>query len=92
MLLDSNLNWKSHIKSIALKMSINIGVIAPLRHFAPVLILLSSYGSLFVLYLAVWGQMSSFNLMYFSKPGAHAVRLFVSSKILPINMLLLQTV
>ena len=30
-------------------MSINIGVIAPLRHFAPVLILLSSYGSLFIL-------------------------------------------
>ena len=42
--------------------------------------------------LAVWGQMSSFHLMYFLEARAHAVPLFISSKILHINMLLLQTV
>ena len=49
MLLDSNLNWKSHIINIALKMSFNIGVIARLRHFVPVSTLLRSYRSSLVL-------------------------------------------
>ena len=55
--------------------------------------------------LAAWGQASKshlqkilglqkrvLRLMYFSEPRAHAVPLFTSSKILPLNMLYVETV
>ena len=55
--------------------------------------------------LAAWGQAAKshlqkilvlqkrvLRLMYFSEPRAHAVPLFTSSKILPLNMLYVETV
>ena len=109
VLLDSNLSWKFHIDSVALKISRIIGVIACLRHFVPLITLLSIYRSLILPYLsyglAAWGQAAkthpqkilvlqkrALRLKYFSNPRAHAMPLFISSKILPLNMLYVKTV
>ena len=60
VLLDTNLSWKFHIDSVALKISRIIGVIARLRQLVPLTTLLSIYRSLILPYLsyglAAWGQ------------------------------------
>ena len=58
ILIDSNLSWKIHIEYIALKISKTVGLIAKLRHFLPLHILLHIYQSLispYIIYrLSVW--------------------------------------
>ena len=98
------MSWKFHIEYVAFKISKIIGVIARLGHFFfylsfPDVSLLMSYG------LAAWGQATKthlqkllvlqkrvLRLMYFSEPRAHAVSLFITSNILPINILYVETV
>ena len=45
VLIDQNLNWKVHIDLIALKVSKAIGMIAKLRHFVPLSVLVKFYQS-----------------------------------------------
>ena len=95
VLLDSDLSWKFHINNAALKISRTVGAVARPRHFVPRTTLLNIYQSLILPYLtyglAAWGQAAKTHLqevlMYFSEPRAHAVPLFISSKILPLQML-----
>lgn len=51
ILIDKNLNWKTHIGLIALKNSKTIGMIAKLRHFVPLSIIVKLYQSLILPYL-----------------------------------------
>lgn len=52
ILIDKNLNWKTHIGLIALKNSKTIGMIAKLRHFVPLSIIVKLYQSLILPYLS----------------------------------------
>ena len=71
ILIDKNLNWKVHIDLIALKVSKAIGMIAKLRHFVPLSVLVKLYQSkrldqsLFSPYfkygISSWGQTSQSN-------------------------------
>ena len=66
VLIDSNLSWNNHVANVALKISKTIGIIARLRHFLPLSVLLNIYNSLIHPYLSyglvVWGQTSKTNL------------------------------
>ena len=66
ILIVKNLNWKVHIDLIALKISKAIGMIAKLRHFVPLSVLVKLYHSLISPYLiygiSSWGQASQSNL------------------------------
>ena len=108
ILLDSNLSWKFHIEYVALEISKIIGVIARLRHFVPLCTFLNIYCSLIFPYMpwfSCLGQAAKthlqkllvlekrvLRLMYFSEPRADDVSLFITSNILPINMLYVETV
>ncbi|XP_057290244.1 uncharacterized protein LOC130612931 [Hydractinia symbiolongicarpus] len=60
VLLDSNLGWKSQINSVATKLKKVNGIIAKIRHYVPMDVLLSVYNALFHSNLnyctQVWGQ------------------------------------
>ena len=60
ILIDKNLNTKAHIDLIALKISKTIGMIAKLRHFVPLSVIVKLYQSLVFPFLAygisLWGQ------------------------------------
>ena len=60
LMIDSNLSWKYHIKSICHKISKSIGIIAKIQHYVSRHILLSVYNSLIVPYLTYgiccWGN------------------------------------
>ena len=64
--MDSNLSWKYHISHVASKISSNIGVIARLRHFTPLITLLNIYRSLIFPYisygLSAWGHAAKTHL------------------------------
>ena len=45
LMIDSNLSWKYHIKSICHKISKSIGIIAKIQHYVPRHVLLSVYNS-----------------------------------------------
>ena len=106
-MIDSHLSWKFHIDYVASKLSEIVGIIACLRHFVPLNILLSIYQLVFpylTFGLSAWGQAAQLHLnkllllqkrairfMNFSKPRTHAVPLFISYKILPTNMLYFET-
>ena len=66
ILIDKNLNWKTHIGLIALKNSKTIGMMAKLRHFVPLSIIVKLYQSLILPYLTYgissWGQESQSTL------------------------------
>ena len=51
LLIDENLSWKTHIHSVANKISKTIGLIARLRHIVPTCTLLNIYQSLITPYL-----------------------------------------
>ena len=59
-LIDENLSWKTHIHSVANKISKTIGLIARLRHIVPTCTLLNIYQSLITPYLTYglisWGN------------------------------------
>jgi hypothetical protein len=63
VIIDSSLTWKYHIDNISSKISKSIGIITRLRHFVPLLTLLSIYQCLILLYITygiiVWGQASN---------------------------------
>ena len=54
---DENLSWKTHIHSVANKISKTIGLIARLRHIAPTCTFLNIYQSLITPYLT-YGRIS----------------------------------
>ena len=60
LLIDENLSWKTHIHSVANKISKTIGLIARLRHIVPTCTLLNIYQSLITPYLTYglisWGN------------------------------------
>ena len=60
LLIDENLSWKTHIHSIANKISKTIGLIGRLRHIVPICTLLNIYQSLITPYLTYglisWGN------------------------------------
>ena len=64
--IDKNPNWKVYIDLIALKISKAIGMIAKLRHFVPLSVLVKLYHSLISPYLlygiSSCGQASQSNL------------------------------
>ena len=66
VLIDYKLSWKSHIDSVALKISKTIGLLSKLRHFVPTHTLISIYNSLIAPYLryglVAWGQASKTEL------------------------------
>ena len=99
VLLDSHLSWKYHTDNVALKISRIIGVIARLRHLVPFTTLI--YPKAWLLWVKLLNPIYkksscyknvSFGWCIFSEPRAHAVPLFTSSKILPLNMLYVETV
>ena len=53
ILIDKNLIWKGHIDLIALKISKTIGMIAKLRHFVSLSIIVRLYQFLILPYLTV---------------------------------------
>ena len=66
ILIDKNLIWKGHIDLIALKLSKTIGMIAKLRHFVSLSIIIRLYQFLILPYLtygiSTWGQASQSTL------------------------------
>ena len=62
LLIDSSLTWKNHIDQIALRISKTVGLLAKLRHFAPLITLINIYKSLILPHvsygLTVWGMAS----------------------------------
>ena len=62
ILIDKNLNWKAHIDLVALRISKTIGIIAKLRHYVPLSIIVKLYQSLIFPFLSYgissWGQAS----------------------------------
>ena len=84
ILIDSNLSWKIHIENITLKISKTVGLIAKLRHFLPLHILLHIYQSLISPYitygLSVWGQASKCHLDKILILQKRALRFMYSKK------------
>ena len=97
VLLGSNLSWKFHINNVALKVSRTVDVVARLTHFVPRTTLLNIYEFLILSSLTyglskpIYKKFSCYKnksfLTYFSEPRAHAMALFISSNILPLQML-----
>ena len=60
LMIDANLSWKYHIKSIGHKISKLIGIIAKIQNYVPHFVLLSVYNSLIIPYLTYgicgWGN------------------------------------
>ena len=84
--IDSHLSWKFHIDYVAFKLCKIVGIIvADVSVFNIWFKCLGSGCSLTLL------QKRVIRFMNFSKPRTHAVPLFISSKILPINMLYFET-
>ena len=85
-----------------------IGILARLKHFVPTETLLMIYRSLIMPWsygICVWGraaksyqskllvlQKRALQLFYFAPSDAHAISLFIESKILPVNMIYFDTV
>ena len=63
LILNENLNWETHTKNIAHKISKGIGILTRLRHFLPQTTLLTLYHSLItshlINYVLIWGQDSN---------------------------------
>ena len=107
ILIDCNLKWKYHIDFISLKIRKTIGILARLRHFVLTETLPMIYRSLIMPYLSygicVWGSaaksyiskllvLQKLRLIYFAPTDAHAIPLFIQSKISPVNMFYFDTV
>ena len=104
ILIDNHLTWKPHIDLdyVTTKISKTIGVIARLWHFVSQSTLLNLYRSLIFPYLSygliAWGQASKSNLnkvlmpCSFSPVQRSFSSFFVSSNILPIELLYFETV
>ena len=99
VLIDSHLSLRYHIDYISSKISKGVGIIARLWHLVSTSTLLKIYCSLiepYIFYgLIAWGQAATsiilqkwaLRLMYFSDRRMHAIPLFVSFGVLPLNML-----
>ena len=48
ILIDKNLTWKHHIDTVSSKISQTVGLLAKLRHFVPLQIILKIYQSLII--------------------------------------------
>ena len=103
VLIDENLTWKHHISYIASKISMSIGIIARLRHFVP---LHTLHIQPYLLYgIVAWGragktyrtkilrlQKRALRLMFFGDYKSHAVPFFISSNLLPLDLLYFKSV
>ena len=108
ILIDKNLIWKSHIDLIALKISKTIGMIAKLRHFVSLSIIVRLYQFLILPYLtygiSTWGQASQSTLDKLLLLQKRAIRLitffpmcehaipFFNLDILPLHFLYVESV
>ena len=92
------LSWKTHINSVATKISKTIGLIARLRHIVPTCTLLNIYQSLIVPYITYglisWGNACKTFLdqIYFAETNDNAIPFFVKAKILPVQFLYYESV
>ena len=97
VLIDSNISCRYHIDHISSKISKGVGIIARLRHFVLTNTLIRIYRSLIEPYISYAAncylnkvlilQKRALRLIYFSDCRAHAIPLFLSSSILPLNLL-----
>ena len=108
ILIDKNLNWKGHIDLIALKISKTIGMIAKLRHFVSLSIIVRLYQFLILPYLtcgiSTSGQASQSTLDKLLLIQKRAIRLitffpkwtrysfFVNLNIMPVYFLYVESV
>ena len=51
VLIDENLSWRTHIVTVATKISKTIGTLSKLTHFVPSFVLVNIYNALITLYL-----------------------------------------
>ena len=51
VLIDENLSWRTHIVTVAIKISKTIDMLSKLRHFVPSSVLVNIYNALITLYL-----------------------------------------
>ena len=107
VLIDENLSWRTHIVTVATKISKTIGTLSKLRHFVPSSVLVNIYNALITLYLT-YGLISWRNACktYLDKIlilhyawyilQTDKIMLFrpflVNSKVLPLNFLYYQSV
>ena len=103
IILDEHMSWKSHLTSLAQKLSRANGILSKLRHVLPKQSLLTVYYALFQSHLSyanqVWGQAlshksrifklqkASIRILTFSKYFAHSKPLFQSLNILTVHNL-----
>jgi len=99
VLIDENLSWKHHILHIASKISTSIGIIARLRHFVPLNTLQHNIpindSTLSIIWCGSVGpslQKCALRLMFFCDYTSHAIPLFISSSLLPLDLIYFKSV
>jgi hypothetical protein len=84
ILIDSNLNWKSHIASICRKIKRSIGMLSKLRYYVPLKILVNLYYALihpFLTYgIIAWGNTYATTLQPLFILQKKAMRIMTFSK------------
>jgi len=101
LILNENLNWKSHTEKIANSVSKSIGIINKLKHFLPTDVKVTLYNSLILSHinycLLVWGyesdrikklQKKAVRVIAVSKYNAHSEPLFKKLKLLKVEDIL----
>ena len=83
VLIDSKLSWKSHIREISKKISLSVGVLAKMRHYANIKVLTKLYYAIiypFLIYgLLAWGSTYPTTLKNIVILQKKAVRIIASS-------------
>ena len=81
--IDSHLNWKSHILELSKKISRGIGILAKLRHFVSIQILLQMYNAIIYSFLTyavlLWGNTYITNLSPLVTLQKKAIRIITFS-------------
>ena len=81
--IDSHLNWKSHILELSKKISRGIGILAKLRHFVSIQILLQMYNAIIYSFLTyavlLWGNTYITNLSPLITLQKKAIRIITFS-------------
>ena len=101
LILNENLNWKSHTDSIANKVSKCVGILNKLKYFLPLNIKILIYSSLVLSHLnfgiLAWGyqcdrviklQKKAVRILSLSKYNAHTEPIFESLKLLKVKDIL----
>ena len=98
LILDKNLNWKSHVNFIGKKISKTVGIMTKLKNFLPVHALYNIYNALILPHLnycsSIWGwqshnlfkiQKKAIRIITKSRYNAHTNKLFKELNTLKIN-------